>query len=373
MSEINIKVEKGVTTISGPVHLISRIQSEVRAVLNMEQSTALNELHFNTVDASGTITHEIREKIALIYPGYKPELTDEQLLAVEALHLDKLKESLSHPTPALPSFTLNEIEIPKAAAALLIEAYSINQPNSLKYLADKFEEPNVYTLNIPICIPILFKEVNIASNVVSVSFAEIPGIPIEVSVKLFNAAIESLQAQKVICANFKGVDLEGFEHDIQTALEKIGDLFIVKTDDSISEKPHTSRSFSIYAIAAKPYLHNFNDQIYLQKSIDLIEKKYFAVSLRKCIECDQIFSDSQHDDCITYHHEGDQIPFEDGKTEHIEKDQYGQDLVWVNYECCGNILKDEPGCLEVNHGKHQAPHNSDLSKFEIQVLDGVRL
>lgn len=71
------------------------------------------------------------------------------------------------------------------------------------------------------------------------------------------------------------------------------------------------------------------------------------------------------------HLKGRQIPFQDSEEmELVEIDEEtGQPIVYVNYECCGKVEKDKPGCqaTSIENGSHE-PYSETYSKISFENL-----
>ena len=98
-----------------------------------------------------------------------------------------------------------------------------------------------------------------------------------------------------------------------------------------------------------PLIHEFCNSVF--PSIELFD----------CQKCGQCFS-TNDTKCSKYYHEGKRIPFETGEMEIVEYD--GENPIIIhNYDCCGEIEADKPGCKSVPNGYHEKSTPESRSKI----------
>lgn len=355
----------GQTFIEGTHQNILSVQNELRRILKLDPNVPLNSIQMvSDTTSANKITKKIRKAIHIIHPNIDPvKTTDEELLANESLGLKYLGAAAVIKKPEINYFTVNVCQIPLVVASFIIELFHVSKENP--HLVNKnFSKDSVHMIYCPIPVYVRF-HVNDDSTV-NLMIPNFTTLQADEILKLMTALIRSISDMPLLVTHFTDVDVEGFDNDTIHSFahknRKENHAVVLKSDDEYSDDG-TYRSFKLYTA----FLVDPNDQI-LKNYHDSCEKIYFSISRRECLECHQIVSDAQkNDECVSYVHEGNIIPFDDGQMEHLSQDENGKPIKLVRYSCCPDVesILDDPmgGCIAVQHGVHKTARNSDLSKW----------
>ncbi|KAK8900290.1 hypothetical protein M9Y10_002613 [Tritrichomonas musculus] len=351
MSEYKVQTENGQTTITASPYLIDALKQTFRKIIGCEEKYALSSFEFK--DKKTEIEPQILNALMMLYPEMRIDLLEE----AEKL---PLPTNFPHHPPTK--------RIPIAAASFLIEAFARNQSASVKCQVEKDYESNpIYVLYIPIPIPIKFKRVS--EKEVELSFSDSPIISNQVQISLIENAIKSIFIRKIAVASFKDVDLEGFENDIQESMGETLKAYLLKSRNEINGD---ARSFKIYIMPKNQFAQSIDDVDYLRQIRNRLEKKFFLIERRRCQGCDMVYSDISNEPLRKYLSSEDYIPFEDGKSEHVQLDEYGNEVIMVNTRN-GPIEKGYGDDIEVEVCNHQGEPSTSLSKLEFEIEDASNL
>lgn len=355
----------GKTFIEGTHQNIVSVQNELRRILKLDPSVPLNSIRMvSDLESAKCITPKIRKAIHIIHPDIDTvKATDEQLIANESLGLKYLEVAAKIKKPDINSFVVNVCRVPMVVASFIIELFHVSKENP-HFVNKTLLRDSVHMIYCP--IPVYVRFVVNEDTSVNLYVANFLNLPSNEVLKLVATLVRSISDLPLMVTHFKDVDVEGFENDIIHSFahknRKENGIVVLKSEDDVSNDG-TYRSFSIYAA----FLKEPNDQI-LKSYHDSCEKVFFSISRRECLECHQIISDAQkNDECISYVHEGNRIPFDDGQMERPSEDENGKPIKLVRYSCCPEIesVLDDPlgGCIAVQHGNHKTRPNSDLSSW----------
>lgn len=369
-----VTTRNGQTFIEGTHQNILSVQNELRRILKLDPNVPLNSIKMvSDLEKAKEITPKIKKAIHIIHPDIDlTKVTDEQLIANESLGLKYLEAAAKVKKPDINSFIVDVRRIPAVVASFIIELFHVSKENP-HHVNKCMVRDSVHMIYcpIPVYVRFLFND----DSTVSLKIANFSFLPANEVLKLLTALINSISDLPLMVTHFKDVDVEGFENDIIHSFahknRKDNQAVILKSEDRLSDDG-TYRSFDLYAA----FLNEPNDQI-LKNYHDSCEKIYFSIARRECLECHQIVSDAQkNDECVSYVHEGNRIPFDDGQMEHQSEDENGKPITLVRYSCCPEIesVLDDPmsGCIAVQHGNHKTARNSDLSSWTEQKLETLK-
>jgi hypothetical protein len=80
-----------------------------------------------------------------------------------------------------------------------------------------------------------------------VSFADTAAVAPSVSRSLVHGAIAAIRKRQLVIADYRDVDMLGFERDLQTRFAQSQKLALVVSDNDIDDR-HKSRTFCVWAI-----------------------------------------------------------------------------------------------------------------------------
>lgn len=351
MSQYKVTTENGETVITAAPYLIDALKQSLRTTIGCEDKYALTTFQF--VEQKTSIDPQIRNAFQILYPE---------------LRLDLLEEAEKLPLPTnFPNHPPTK-RIPITIASFLIEAFAKNQSVEHKCQVDKeYEIHPVYVLYIPIPVPVQFYRVSEKS--VELSLSDSPIIPLNVQISLVEKAIKSISVRKVAVAHFTDVDIEGFETDVQASIGESLKAFLLKSRNEINKD---ARSFKVYIMPKNQYTQSVDDVEYLTQIKNRLEKKFFMIERRKCQGCDMVISDISNEPLKKYLSMDDYIPFPDGKLEHVEYDEYGDEIIFVNTKD-GQIEKGYDDNIEVVVCNHQGEPSTSLSKLVFEIEDASSL
>ena len=346
------------TVVSAEPLVISALKARISPLLGGQ---AVGEcLKFQAQPASkDTFSPEIHRICNFLNPAIPVTASDADLLKEPALHLDSFAAAAN--CTAIPGTFQRYGTVKRPIACLLREIFALNKEKEARHDGTMSMESTVNILYVPIPVPVIFEPPD--DSDVTVRVAVLPGMDRQTVFGLVDQAITATMAKPLIKASYGGVDVEGFESDLQDALEKRCEFYFVKDDKDMSG---SMRSFDIYAI---PKTGQVTD-----KQKDELEKVFHRLELRVCTGCGEVFSDTTASEtCIERQpdrHELKQIPFDDGQLEHLSDEVQG---ILVNYECCGVVVKGSPGCVEVVKGPVHVLEPETKSTFALTVITGVQL
>ena len=94
-----------------------------------------------------------------------------------------------------------------------------------------------------------------------------------------------------------------------------------------------------------------------------LQELFEKIRLFSCKKCGMFYCPTTDKDCFSYFHKGRQVEIIPGEMEMMDVDDDGQEVVYVKYTCCGEVVKDEP---PVNCGrKENGEHEKDEEKGEV--------
>ena len=257
-------------------------------------------------------------------------------------------------------------------ASHLIYNFSSNEyinkfNNEFLHLSDEIEiseiDPYSFELEILSSVPILMKltedyKVKIIFNSIKTSQVIPPSmISSESLLKFFENMYKIFNETKKVFIKFENSDF--LIHDIIKSLIEPYDLFYCK-EISVDSFYEDIINQNIYLYHRKS---NFDPKIYEEIFLKLIPK----LSLYKCNKCNNYFILDEKE-CFLYKHEGERLPFENGEMEEFEIDENGEEIVYYNYSCCGEVISDDPGCKKEPNGLHEKDENEiTITSYQINI------
>lgn len=94
-----------------------------------------------------------------------------------------------------------------------------------------------------------------------------------------------------------------------------------------------------------------------------LQELFDKIRMFSCKKCGLLYCPATDRDCFSYFHKGRQVEIIPGEMEMMDVDDFGQEVVYVKYTCCGEVVKDEPP-LECGR-KPNGEHEKDEAKGEV--------
>jgi hypothetical protein len=257
------------------------------------------------------------------------------LKAISPLALDLLESAASFKAPQPANFTYNHTSIPLPLAAFLVEVFAdFQDPIVVHRINKRFNSDPIFTLLLPIPIPVRF---SLGTNTeVLLSLMDSHALPVSRIAPLLETAIQVLSRGAFKTVTFDRVDIEGFDSDRQTLLCKKFNLAFVKGEDSLQSDDSRTFTFWVTPLSGPAF----------PDGIDVaLEREYWPINRRECIECRKKFSDVSNEPCVqSVHDEGcRQLPFEDGSLEKFDPETQ---QTFVRWSCSTDEIPiDDNGVL----------------------------
>jgi hypothetical protein len=360
MVELEISVNAGAVTVTGNEYQIVHLQSAIAEILHLNPSVSLTSVSFHSVPFVAELSPRQRSIVHFLLPDVPVDAPIDSLRAIPTLALDLLEPAASLKSLHPASFTHDRVSIPLPLASFLVEVFAAYQDTVVVHRINKrFNSDPIFTLLLPVPIPVKF---SLATNTeVLLSLADPLILPLARTGPLLDAALNALSHRPFKTVTFSHVDIEGFDTGRQTLFGKKNGVALVKGEDELHSDESRTFTFWVTPVNSTDFGDTLNDAV---------ERAYWQINRRECIECRKPFSDVSNEPCVqSAHAEGcKQLPFEDGS---FEKFDPATQQTFVRWSCAPQEVPiDDNGCLEVIVNElHVAAGDADLSRME--VLNGA--
>jgi hypothetical protein len=355
MAELDISVDGGAVVVTGNEYQIAHLQSSISALLHLSPSISVTSVTFRSRPFVAELSARQRSILNFLYPDIPADTPMKELSAIPSLGLDLLERAAALKPPHPSSFSSDQASIPLPLAAFLVEIFAAYQDPVVEHRINKrFNSDPIFTLLLPVPVPVKF---SLATNTtVLLSLADAVGLPLERTKALLGIAIQAVSRRPFRTITFDKVDIEGFANDRQTLFCRKQGVALVKGEDEIYSDESRTFTFWITPVVSGQFGEKVNDAI---------EREYWAINRRECIECRKAFSDVSNERCVQHVHADEcrQLPFEDGSLEKFDPETQ---QTFVRWNCSSeDVPIDDNGCLEVIVSELHVAGDSDLSKLEI--------
>ena len=291
------------------------------------------------------IPASLRRSLRLFTDEVSDDMTDADLRAMPELRFDLYSESKKKLTPTTPC--VGSLELPEFSAALLIEAFGVNVPESERHMVNRFQiAPTPYRLSFPGPFPISFTKI---PSGVLLCFFDTPSVYGVDCKNQLESALNTFRVRGVIKYIIRFVKPGIFNTKFMSELAEKLDTVCVVTTPEIEKSAEKEVIIYILQFRWSEEKKNLANQ--------LIKEKYENALMAKCSVCGNMFDEKHNTECVRTFHAGEQKAL-DGTA--MVKTEDGKNYVF--YECCGKIEEDAPGCQEERFETHT--RESRVSKIQ---------
>jgi hypothetical protein len=308
-------------------------------------------------------------------PAPVEEVTDEQFEAL--LYMDesipgdaKTEDLIANPRlglhlrsgppitgPFTPDLAKVFTQVPIFVGSLLIEALGVRFDPALKCRQVKsFSKPRVIGLRVPVQLPFTFQD--FGPRRTSIGFFDTSRITAADMQVHVNLILSNLSSLGLLVAEAKNLDSRTFAPALVTFATDWG-LTILYTVDNDNRETEV---FDVTVRVLKSHWDDERDREVREELQALVKQS----AVYHCETCKQLFSESDGPTCPRTRHRGKQVELYPGVMEEMAEDEEdeGEFITIVKYECCGEVAKDDPGCVKL------APtfHKPDPKKGTLPTL-----
>ena len=302
------------------------------------------------------LTPHLKHLLLLLSENDLTGMSDE---AISESMKDYLNNNRMNTPPSKPDFEPKGLmNVPYLLGGFLIESFATDQPENIKHLDNKqIPTRTIINLQLPYNTPLSFETFK---DKIQIGFDDFPGIPYEETNEYVSTILTTLSSRQMLVINFGNVDRANFSNEILDKLAQELDFVYLRTQETFDEDTE-SISFSL-----KIMQHNWSNE-----KEELIKNRIHDLFSKSCIytcaKCGLFYSPNDGSQCFLTTHSGKQIPFESGEMEEVGEDEdTGEPVIYVKFECCGEVEKDEPGCVTTDtpNGDHEPFPDSLISNIE---------
>lgn len=332
LSKLKINKKDHTLQVSGNYKAKAELREELLKLLKLPLDTRFDCISFTSIIPDTPFFQRTINFLSLCLDVPKDDADPESVIE---FHADWIRKDLK--VPSIENFNQFPRDISYSAGALLIDIFSSDQPKEYRhqYYKQFLMKKTILNLNLIAPLPVAFEFIQQA-GIFRVSFADTPSITAQQISNQFSLALNLFNTIKPFNASFQNVVPFYFNNEF---LDKISNEnnCVVLTSYPATNPATKLISFNLMVLPSRPG-KDFRDNL-IEKFRDYYQKYFLA---KHCDRCNRFFTEigQPNDECGIYEHEGNQIPFKDGKMEHIETMVDGSTITLVNYECCGEIPKD---------------------------------
>lgn len=288
-------------------------------------------------------------------------LNEEQILSFKSYFSLDISLKCSTPNKSKASFVQYPTLLTTEEVFLLVSILNPSQISNLIALPQEEDhEINIIQLNIPVAVNVGIQYKSFDQY--EITFADNQPFSAEQIYKqVIECSLKQIKSNECILATFSKTDVDS------TIIGKFNEDNAVVAyipDESTIEDDYNSAYVEIF------FPEKIDDTLFNKYRKNLLEY-YKTVQISICKKCKLYFCPSGKDqECYTYYHKGQQIPFDSGEMEEIVDDGDGEEpYILVNYSCCGECPKDEVvlSCGKKENGKHGADNKEKVSSFDIKI------
>ena len=261
--------------------------------------------------------------------------------------------------PRPEELNADQITVGPCTAAFFLSSFG--REKDVEKMEDTFDDEGQPAWTIALTMPTLFYAAlkhNMEDNTYVFSFADSETVKASDIKDMFLHVIENMKKCYCLKATLKDSDPVA-----ALTLKEIAEkhnFFVAAFQEIEDAEDDLARSYI--------YLFSKNGEADKEKMKETFQEMFKKFSVRMCKKCKLVFCD-ENEVCCKYHHKGYRIEFPDsGMMEEVdpeEDDENGEPIVYYNYTCCGEVPKDEPGCVSEPNGKHEPDNSKQISSIEI--------
>lgn len=254
------------------------------------------------------------------------------------------------------------MNVPYLLIDFLIESFATDQPIEIQHKEHKGIQDRILHLDIPFSIPMKF---SYNDEKVRIEFFDLFELtrkkvfPNSEILDICNNVLTAFSERQVLCVHFDQIDSNFDFSEFTRLANELDFVYIYSTP--IPNEEDESISFDL-KIMEYDWSQNKESQI-----VKALNALFTSFSIHECAKCGLLYSPTDGSICYKTVHEGRQIPFDSGEMEEIGLDEDNNPVTYVNYECCGEVPINEPGCKPTNevNGNHESYET--ISKLSIET------
>lgn len=362
LSKLRVSTKDHTIQISGNYKAKADLREELCKLLKLPTDTRFDSITFTSIIPDTPFYHKAIKYLSLCLDVPKEDPDPESVIE---FHADWIRKDLN-PVCSVEKFTQCQRDISYPRGAFLIDIFCSNQPKEFRhqYMKNFLMKKTILNLNLIAPLPVAFEYIQQTQSL-KLSFADTQTITAQQISNQVNLALNLFNTIKPFSVRFQNICPYFYNFDFFDKISNENNCVFLT--NPLGTDPNTKLfSFDMIVFPSRPG-KDYRDNL-IEKFKEIFNKYFFA---KHCDRCSRFFTEigCPNDECGVYEHEGNQIPFDDGKMEHTETMEDGSTITLVKYECCGEVIKDSIPQEYMKFGDFHIPEDPQkiYSAFNCQI------